>query len=82
VRGKLFAALRTDPDAIIVRCDAEEKSLLLATRPDVVFETPHYHGWPYLLVRLDAPADDVRELLVDSWLLAAPKRLAAQLEAE
>ena len=29
VRGKFFAALRTDPAAIVVRCDLEEKPQLL-----------------------------------------------------
>jgi hypothetical protein len=82
VRGKFFASLRTDPDAVVVRCDGEEKPLLLEARKDILFETPHYHGWPYILISLDASLDDVREFLVDSWLLAAPKRLAAQLQAE
>jgi hypothetical protein len=76
VRGKMFVALRSDPDALVVRCDGEEKPFLLEARPDLVFETPHYHGWPYLLVRLDAPLAEARELVVDSWLLAAPKKLA------
>jgi hypothetical protein len=82
VRGKMFAALRTNPDAVVVRCDLEEKPLLLEARPDVVFETPHYHGWPYMLVRLDAPVDEMREFLFDSWLLAAPKTLARRLTEE
>ena len=82
VRGKFVAALRTNPDALVVRCDLEEKPLLLEARPDLVFETPHYHGSAYLLVRLDAPSDDVRELLVDSWVLAAPKSLQRQLNVE
>ena len=82
VRGKFFAALRTNPDAVVVRCDLEEKPLLLEARPDILFETPHYHGWGYMLVRLDASLDDLREFLIDSWLLAAPKRLARELSAE
>jgi hypothetical protein len=82
VRGKFFAALRTNPDAIVVRCDLEEKPLLLEARPDVLFETPHYRGWGYMLIKLDAPLDDVREFLTDSWLLAAPKKLARELTEE
>ena len=82
VRGKFFAALRTNPDAVVVRCDLEEKPLLLEARPEVLFETPHYHGWGYMLIRLDAPIEDVREFLTDSWLLAAPKTLARQLTEE
>jgi hypothetical protein len=82
VRGKFFAALRTNPDAIVVRCDLDEKPLLLEARPDLLFETPHYHGWGYMLIKLDAPLDDVREFLTDSWLLAAPKKLARELTEE
>ena len=82
VRGKFFAALRTNPDAVVVRCDLEEKPLLLEARPDVLFETPHYRGWGYMLIKLDAPLDDVREFLTDSWLLAAPKKLARKLTEE
>jgi hypothetical protein len=82
VRGKFFAALRTNPDAIVVRCDLEEKPLLLDARQDILFETPHYHGWPYMLVSLDAPREDVREFLFDSWLLAAPKKLARELSLD
>ena len=48
----------------------------------MLFETPHYHGWAAMLIRLDAPLDLVREFLFDSWLLAAPKRLAAQFQPE
>jgi hypothetical protein len=82
VRGKMFAALRTDPDAIVVRCDGEEKPLLLDARSDILFETPHYHGWPYMLIRLEASLDEVREFLTDSWLIAAPKKLARELNVE
>ena len=77
VRGKFVAALRTNPDALVVRCDLEEKPFLLEARPDILFETPHYHGWGYMLVKPDASLDDVREFLTDSWLLAAPKKLAS-----
>lgn len=77
VRGKFVAAMRTNPDALVVRCDLEEKPFLLEARPDILFETPHYHGWGYMLVKPKASLDDVREFLTDSWLLAAPKKLAS-----
>jgi len=82
VRGKFVAALRSDPDAIVVRCDLDEKPLLLEARPDVLFETPHYEGWAYVLVRLEASLEDVREFLTDSWLLAAPKKLAQSISLD
>jgi hypothetical protein len=82
VRGKSFVTIRERPDALVVRFDGEEKPFLLEGRPDLVFTTPHYDGYPYLLVRLDAPIEEVRELVLDSWLLLAPKRLAAQIADE
>ncbi len=82
VRGKFVDALRTGPDAVVVRCDLEEKPFLLEARPDILFETPHYHGWGYVLMRLEASRDDAREFLTDSWLLAAPKKLADSLALE
>ena len=82
VRGKFVAALRTNPDALVLRCDLDEKPLLLDARPNILFETPHYHGWGYVLLRLEASVDEAREFLTDSWLLAAPKKLADSLSIE
>ena len=82
VRGKFVAAMRTNPDAVVLRCDLDEKPLLLEARPDILFETAHYHGWGYVLLRLEASTDEAREFLTDSWLLAAPKKLADSLSIE
>jgi hypothetical protein len=79
VRGKSFVTIRERPDALVVRCDGEEKPFLLEGRPDLVFTTPHYDGYPYLLVRLDAPVEEMRELVLDSWLILAPKKLAKEI---
>ena len=76
VRGKFFAALRTNPDAVVVRCDLEEKPFLLEARSDVLFETPHYHGYSAMLVSLEATVEDAREFVLDSYVLVAPKKLA------
>jgi hypothetical protein len=82
VKGKFFAALRTNPDAIVVKCDLDEKPLLLESRPEILFETPHYHGYGAMLIKLDASPEDAREFLVDSWLLSAPKKLAATVSLD
>lgn len=82
VRGKSFVTIRERPDALVVRCDGEEKPFLLEGRPDIVFTTPHYDGYPYLLVRLDVPVEEMRELVLDSWLILAPKKLAKQIVAD
>jgi hypothetical protein len=57
--------------------DEGAKQALLADAPDVYFTTPHFDGYPAILVRLDEIAiDELEELLVEAWLAQAPKRLA------
>jgi hypothetical protein len=53
------------------------KEALLADDPGVYFTTPHFDGYPAVLVRLGAIApDELRDLLRDAWLTQAPKRMA------
>src|SRR5688500_4507677 len=53
------------------------KEALLGDDPGVYFTTPHFDGYPAILVRLDEIAvDDLEELLAEAWLARAPKRLA------
>jgi hypothetical protein len=82
VRGKFMGRLRDDGTVMVVKCDLEEKPFLLEANPETLFTTPHYDGYGAVLVRLDAVQPDaLRELLIDAWLLAAPKRLVAQFNA-
>jgi hypothetical protein len=51
--------------------------------PRVFYVTPHYRDHPLVLVRLDAVArDELRERLVDSWLLRAPPNLVDAYERD
>jgi len=80
VRGKPFAwrARERDGGGLAVRVDRDEKELLLESNPDVYFETPHYRGYPAVLVRLDKiDRGELAERIEDAWLIQAPKRLAA-----
>jgi hypothetical protein len=53
------------------------KEALLADDPDVFFTTPHFDGYPAVLVRLDeVTVEDLEEVIVEAWLARAPKRLA------
>jgi hypothetical protein len=60
------------------------KEALLADDPSVYFTTPHFDGYPAILVRLgQIGPEDLEELVVEAWLARAPKRLAqAYLEAK
>jgi hypothetical protein len=52
------------------------KEALLADEPDVFFTTPHFDGYPAVLVRLDRiSVADLEEVIVEAWLARAPKRL-------
>jgi hypothetical protein len=68
------------PDGPILGARVEHlvaKEALLADDPGVYFTTPHFDGYPAVLVRLDRIAlEDLEELIVESWLARAPKRLA------
>ena len=53
------------------------KQALLADDPAVFFTTPHFDGYPAVLVRLNRIGlDELGELIVEAWLCRAPKRLA------
>jgi hypothetical protein len=53
------------------------KEALLADDPEVFFTTPHFDGYPAVLVRLDKIGlEDLQEVIVEAWLARAPKRLA------
>ena len=83
VRGKFMCRLRTDPDALVVRTiDLADAEALLKGQPDVFFVTPHYEGYPAVLVRMDVvDRDQLAELVEDAWRLQAPKRLVAAHDA-
>jgi hypothetical protein len=52
------------------------KEAMLASDPGVFFTTPHFDGYPAVLVRLDKIAvPDLEEVVVEAWLNRAPKRL-------
>ncbi len=62
--------------------DLGAKEALLAEPGTACFTTPHFDGYPAVLVRLDViELDDLRDLLVEAWLDRAPKRLAAAYRA-
>ncbi len=79
VRKKSFCRMKEDGETLVVRVvDLEDKEALLRSDPDVFSTTPHYDGYPYVLVRLARVAPgQLRELIEDAWRLAAPKRVRA-----
>lgn len=59
--------------------DEGVKFALIADEPNVYFTTPHFDGYPAVLVKLAAIDErGLRELVVDAWLTQAPKRLVQE----
>jgi hypothetical protein len=92
VRGKGFVwerPLRTSdlkslgddaPDGPILGARVEHlvaKEALLADPSGVFFTTPHFDGYPAVLVLLEEmDLEGLDEVIVEAWLCRAPKRLA------
>ena len=81
-RSDLTALGDAAPEGSILGVRVEHlgaKEALLASEPDICFTTPHFDGYPAVLVRLDAIArDELEELIAEAWLCRAPRRLARE----
>ena len=91
VKGKLFVWDRplrkadyehlgdAAPDGPILGARVEHegaKQALLADDEGLFFTTPHFDGYPIILVRLEPiSVDDLDEVIVEAWLARAPKKL-------
>jgi hypothetical protein len=100
VHGKMFCFHRrrrpdaVDPetgermdDVLMFRTDGlEEKELILADDRGIYFTTPHFRGYPAVLVRIPdldrLDRDELRDVVVDAWLTRAQKRVAKAWLAE
>ncbi len=100
VHDRMFVCHRTQrPDAIDAetgeRMDdvlifrvagSDAKEMLLADDRGVYFTTPHFNGYPAVLVRIPELArldrDELEELVVEAWLTRAQKRVAKAWLAE
>ncbi|HEV2811397.1 MAG TPA: MmcQ/YjbR family DNA-binding protein [Acidimicrobiales bacterium] len=83
-KRKSFTRIRGDGESIVVFvASVEDKEELLASDATKFFTTPHYDGYPAVLVRFaETDVEELRELLTDSWRLVAPKRVLAAFEAD
>lgn len=77
VRPEPKKPLRPCLHVLVIRCPMERKALLVEAAPDRFFDDDHYHGYPSLLVRLEAIGEDeLRGLLEDGrrWVASRPRR--------
>ncbi len=73
-----LGAAAPDGEILGVRVpDEEAKQALLQSEPEIYFTTPHFDGYPSVLIRLERiPRKDLEEAIVEAWLCRAPKRVA------
>ena len=94
VDGKIFCIHRSRrPDAVDAETgerlddvlmfrvpDVDVKELLLSDDRGIYFTTPHFNGYPAILVRIRdldrLDRDELGDLLADAWLTRAKKRAA------
>ncbi len=74
-------------DVLMFRvADLEAKELLLGDRASPYFTTPHFDGYPAVLLRIAhlrrVGRRELFEIVADAWLTRAPKRAAATWLAE
>jgi hypothetical protein len=59
--------------------DEGVKFALVADEPRVYFTTPHFDGYPAVLVKLaEIEVRDLEELITEAWLTQAPKKLVQE----
>jgi hypothetical protein len=83
VKDKSFLRIRSEAEGglVVFVSDLAEKEMLLASDPGKFFTTPHYDGYPVVLVNLPAvDVDELTELIADSWRIKAPKRVLKEHE--
>src|ERR671924_52374 len=73
------------PDGPILGARVEHliaKDALLADESGVFFTTPHFDGYPAVLIRLpEIELDLLEEVVTEAWLARAPKRLLREFLA-
>lgn len=79
VNGKAFLYPGREAGSFAVASPLPEKELLMETDPDTFWETPHYRGWPAVLVRFGGvDRERIENVIVRAWWdrLKKPQRTA------
>jgi len=75
VNGALFARLRDDIGALVVRMSIDDRQELMAADPETYFITDHYLNYPWILVSFArVHPDAMRDLLRGAWKSAMSER--------
>jgi hypothetical protein len=65
--GNAFLNIGHEPDSsFVLHLDHGVIDWLMAEHPESFWKTPHYEGYPAVLVRYDTPRDDVVRAMIES----------------
>jgi hypothetical protein len=65
--GNAFLNIGHEPDSsFVLHLDHGVIDWLMATHPESFWKTPHYEGYPAVLVRYDSPHEDVVRAMIES----------------
>jgi hypothetical protein len=68
VNGKAFVYPGREQGSFAISSPLPEKELLMETDPDTFWETPHYRGWPAVLVRYgSADRERIEAVITRAW---------------
>lgn len=82
VNKKAFVSPGRERGSFHVMSPHDEKAVLLETEPETYWQTPHYEGWPGLLVRFGArDPERVRRVITRAWWDRASKAQRAAFGA-
>ncbi|QNA83586.1 hypothetical protein G4G27_05915 [Sphingomonas sp. So64.6b] len=56
--GRVFLHPSRDAGSFVLAIDRDTKEMLMETDPGTFWQTPHYEGWPGVLVRYDSDDPD------------------------
>jgi hypothetical protein len=74
LRGKAFVYPGREAGSFAVASPLDEKEMLMLTDPETFWETPHYSGWPAVLVRYDSPdRERIETVIARAWWDRASK---------
>ncbi len=74
LRDKAFIYPGREAGSFAVATPLDEKEMLMLTDPETFWETPHYSGWPAVLVRFGSPDRERIETVIQrAWWDRASK---------
>ncbi|MCB0826196.1 MAG: hypothetical protein KDC26_08395 [Armatimonadetes bacterium] len=67
-KGRAFLGSRNEGTTVSTKLDWENRDRLLIEHPEHCVITPHFYGWPWLLVKLEGlPEELAREVIGLAW---------------